>query len=545
MKIKWVNPSQSLQTDKFKLDFNVEDFNIHVNCGYYIMRSFYKYKSPENYNKLEWTRPQFLPLLNKEIENIISEDVDILCLSFFVWNAGHLIELAKRAKKHNPNVLIIAGGPELDAHKRNDFFEEHPYIDYVAYGDGEEPFATVLDSHLNETPIPETAVNLVTRTRLYPHKVFSDKGFWKTSYILDMKDELRKDMDYLVGLGRKVKMSWEVDRGCPYSCSFCDWSSGLHNKVKRRTSSWRDEIDFLKTLPIETKFANANFGIYEEDVAIAEYVRDQDAHNVKIGYFAKMNKDRVWKIHDILSQYSNEHIIHISIQDVDEEVLDNINRPALPWEDEKAYIADFIKKYPEIQFYFEIIIGLPGQTVETFKYMLLQIDSLNIKYTYLANYHWHLLNNSPAYNKDYQEKFKLAFDDFFIPSFNNSGEYAQDISYEELNQLYNSGSIFPGKGRFVKETYSADSLEIIKIMIMMGIFSGIKNSNMKIDFTKIIFKPAFDRFLDNEGRIILKSLEKNKLWGRWCPVERKWLSIDSYYHRHMSIDNFLKIMDYK
>jgi putative methyltransferase len=509
------------------------------------MRSFYKYKSPENYNKLEWLRPQFLPLLNKEIENIISEDVDILCLSFFVWNTGHLIELAKRAKKHNPNILIIAGGPELDAHKRNNFFEEHPYIDYVAYGDGEEPFAAVLDSHLNKTHIPESAVNLVTRNKLYPHKVFSDKGFWNTSYILDMKDELRKDMDYLVNLNRKVKMSWEVDRGCPYSCSFCDWSSGLHHKVKRRSGAWKEEIDFLRTLPIETKFANANFGIYEEDVRIAEYIRDQNIQNIKIAYFAKMNKDRVWKIHDILSQYNKEHVIHISIQDVNEEVLNNINRPSLPWEEEKSYIEDFIKKHTNIMFYFEIIMGLPGQTVETFKYLLLQINSLNIKRSSLSNYHWHLLNNSPAYNKEYQEKFKLKFDDFFIPTVNDSEEYSRDISYEELNRLYNSGSAFPGKGRFVKESYSADTLEIIKIMIMMGIFSGVKNSNLEIDFTKIIFKPSFDRFLDEEGKIVLKSIERNKLWGRWCPIEKRWLSIDSYYHRLISITNFLEIMNYK
>lgn len=545
MKIKWVNPSQSLQTDKFKLEFNLEDYVIHVNCGYYIMRSFYKYKSPENYTKLEWLSPHFLPLLNNDIESIISENVDILCLSFFVWNAGHLIKLAKLAKEYNPNILIIAGGPELDAHKRSDFFKEHPYIDYVAYGDGEEPFAAILDFHLNKTPIPESIVNLVTKTRLYPHKVFSDKGFWNTSYILDMKDEISNDMHNIVKLNRRVKMSWELDRGCPYSCSFCDWSSGLHHKVKRRSKSWKDEVDFLKTLPIMIKFANANFGIYEEDIKIAEYIRDSNIKNIQVESFAKMNKDRVWKIHDILCHYNSNHEVHISIQDIDEEVLNNINRPALPWEEEKEYILQFIKKYPEIKFFFEIIIGLPGQTVETFKYLLLEIDSLKLKYINLANYQWHILSNSPAYNAEYREKFKLLFDEFFIPTINKSEEYNKNILFEELNQLYNSGSIFPGKGKMIKETYSANSLEIIKIMIMMGIFSGIKNSNMEVDFTKIIFKPSFDRFLDEEGKIILKSIERNKLWGKWCPVERKWFSIDDYYHRPISITNFIKIMNYK
>jgi radical SAM superfamily enzyme YgiQ (UPF0313 family) len=542
MKIKWDCPSYIPQTSRF---VDPENYNIFVNCGYYITRSFYKYKSTENYNKLEWLLPQFLPLLSKEIDDIILENPDILCLSFFVWNSGHLIELAKRIKNHNPNILIIAGGPELDAHKRDDFFEDHPYIDLAVYGDGEEAFAAALDSHLNKSPLLESTVNLVTKTRLYPHKIFSDKNFWNTSYILDMKEEIYNDISHIIKLHKNIKFSWELDRGCPYACSFCDWSSGLHHKVKRRSVYWKEEIDFLKTLPVETKLTNANFGIYEEDIRIAEYLRDSNIRNIKISYFAKMNKDRVWKIHDILSQCNREHMLHVSIQDTNEEILDNINRPSLSWEEEKVYILEFNKKHPETQFYFEIIIGLPGQTIETFKYLLLQIDSLNLKYTNLSNYHWMLLNNSPAYNKNYQEKFKLKFDDIFIPTINDSEEYPQNISYEELNDLYNSGSIFPGKGKFVKETYSADPLEIIKMMIMIGIFSGIKLTNLKVDFSKMIFKPSFDRFLEEEGNAILKSIERNKLWGKWCHIEKKWFSVTGYYHRELSVVEFLKNMGYK
>ncbi len=258
-----------------------------------------------------------------------------------------------------------------------------------------------------------------------------------------------------------------------------------------------------------------------------------------------MHKDTVWKIKDILAQIDPQYDNKVSLQDIDEEILNNIDRPSIPWEEEKAYLLKFNKLHPEIQTYFEIIIGLPGQTLETFKYLLLEIDNLNIKQIYVSNYMWYLLNNSPAYNKDYQEKFKIKFEEFFIPSINFANEYSGDISFEELKQLYDSGSVFPGKVKLVKETYSADSIELIKIMVMMGLFSGIKNSDIKIDLSGIIFRPSFDRFLEEEAKVILESIERNKLFGKWCQVEKKWFFIDNYYQRAISVIRFLNLMGYK
>ena len=545
MKIKWVNPSQAIQSQRSNLNKKIEDYIIHINPAYYILRSYYKYKSEENYNKLEWLDPHFHFILNNDIEKIVNEGADILCLSFFIWNSSHLFRLAKRAKEINPNVMIIAGGPDLDAHKRSDFFDEHPYIDYVTYGDGEEPFSILLDSYINKTPIPENIVNLVTKNKIYPHKVFSDKTFWNISCGLDMKEEIKNDILNVSKFAKDIKLHWEIDRGCPYACSFCDWSSGLHHKVKRRSKSWKDEFDFLKDLPVQVILTNANFGIYKEDLEIAEYIRDTNIQNIKIKYFAKMHKDIVWKIKDILASMDPKYENKVSIQDIDEEVLNNIDRPSIPWEEEKDYLLKFNKLHPEIQIYFEIIIGLPGQTLETFKYLLLEIDNLNIKYTYVSNYMWYLLNNSPAYNKEYQEKFKIKFEEFFIPSINYSNEYKKDITFEELNELYNSGSVFPGKVKLVKETYSANTLELIKIMVMMGLFSGIKNSNMKIDLNKIVFRSSFDKFLEDEAGIILKSIERNRLFGAWCQIEKKWFFIDNYYQRRDQVERFLNLMGYK
>ena len=33
---------------------------------------------------------------------------------------------------------------------------------------------------------------------------------------------------------KELLVNWETDRGCPFGCSFCDWSAGLHHKVTQK-----------------------------------------------------------------------------------------------------------------------------------------------------------------------------------------------------------------------------------------------------------------------------------------------------------------------
>lgn len=59
----------------------------------------------------------FLPILFKfEPIDIMFEkcrDADILCLSVYVWNLENSLRLARRYKAHNPNGVVIVGGPQV------------------------------------------------------------------------------------------------------------------------------------------------------------------------------------------------------------------------------------------------------------------------------------------------------------------------------------------------------------------------------------------------------------------------------------------------
>lgn len=530
LKLKWINPSPIVE----------EGFNpipeIHINSAYYTLKSYYKFKRYENYNKITWADPVFFPIVDVDllVDDIIEADINVLCLSFFVWNISPLNSLAKKVKEKNKNITIIAGGPTLDAHKRLDFFDENEFIDFVVYGDGEEPFVDILDSLLYKTSIPKTMTNVVTKNQKYPFKVFSEKAFWDFSPILDLASDISKDVYKISNLGHRIKFHWEIDRGCPYACSFCDWSSGLHHKVKRRSKFWKDELDFLASLPVAIRSTSANHGIFKEDIEISQYASEHQL-NFKPLYMAKLNKDRVWQINRIHAKYNENYHVSISVQDLDKNILGNIDRPDIEWEEHKKYILDFKKDYPLTSMYFETMIGLPGQTLETYKFMLLELDDIGVDF--VTGYMWHLLPNSPAYESSYRELHDLKFDDVWFISAQNAGAIGQNVTAEKLQSLYDNNYPQIYKTKMIQSTSSASWKEIAKMSMIVAIYNGIKELKVDVSLRELFKRNSFNENLDKEATNFVDSFENNRIFGIWH--DGTWVTLDQYYQKECIINDIL------
>ena len=71
--------------------------------------------------------------------------------------------------------------------------------------------------------------------------------------------------------------SWETNRGCPFSCAYCDWGSATNSKVARmELDRVFDELDYVYNLGlshVQWLFADANFGILKRDAEIAAKLR--------------------------------------------------------------------------------------------------------------------------------------------------------------------------------------------------------------------------------------------------------------------------------
>lgn len=394
------------------------------------------------------------------VNKIVSEKPDILGLSFYIWNQNVQFYIAAQVRQKLPNVIIVCGGPQLSVHQDRedqlDFFRQHPYIDYVVYGDGERPFQQIIDYHSGLVLDKELFVNIVEndagQRKIYPYEMISDEQYLSESPFTSQEVHMHKVRDNLVSQGIPLnKQIWTMEfaRGCMYNCSFCDWGQNLTKKVKRRKHDWKLDIDLFWRMNVALRESDANFGQWKEDIEAYDYawsLYDPDRNF----YFAPTNTPKLKKeITEYLltrnSKFSHPVRTAISLQDISEATLKAIDRPAVPWESIVDMVSNLKKnitpeKFREIEI--ETIVGLPGQTVDSIVEAMVKYTEMGVPRT--SNNKWFLLPNSPAADDSYRRLWGLQTKDIFWFS-NTDNKYAVadlDTLYQELSDLSSNHHIY-------------------------------------------------------------------------------------------------------
>lgn len=390
---------------------------------YYWLKSFYK-KNGVHFDKYEWLPSEHVHK-DSTLDDVINQGTDILCISVYLWNIKSSMKIAQQAKEINPNLIIICGGPECDAHSDPEWFSTYPFVDYAVYGDGEQAFAGLLD-YLYDKEIDFKAIpNVVNKDTKNNHVIMKFKNFPAYSPYLDLKEEFLEDYFGLkesIG-GKAVYLPYEIVRGCMYKCSFCDWHGGIHHKVNKRINDYKEDVDFFAEYGIRAFQTDANVGIYEDDVEFYEYVAKKAKDlgpdrmiTVEPRNMAKLHKSRVYRIWDILSSIDSKpkFAIKSAVQSMYEDTLLKIDRPDVPWPDHKKMVRNICEKHPDKQLTMETIMGLPGMTYDRIHNTFLEFADIPVHQTY--SYDWMLLKKAPAANPEYRKKHNLSCTKTFYPA---------------------------------------------------------------------------------------------------------------------------------
>lgn len=370
-------------------------------------------------DQLEWLIPIQKEMPDEElIRHIERTDTDILCTSHYLWNHGFLTaQLSRIRTKLKHTLKVVAGGPSIDVNNNHNFFEQYPYIDYAVYSAGEQAFADILDHLVTGKPmIAFNTSNCAWKNHNTGKLIVADYKFVKmieTSPFVHNKELFSAMVDDAKTQNSSMWLPYTLTRGCPYSCTFCDWNSGLGNKVSRRKNTYQQEIDLFQQLGVNNIYlSDANVGQYDEDVEMIDYFAEKNLkENAKFhvgGNFSKLKKENNLKIFNIMArgQLVNK-TLNLSIQDTNQEVLKNINRPDVGWDVHLAMAKELQKKYPHLVIKGQLIYGLPGQTVASWRQTLEQITQANILPSIYIN---EPLPASPAiYDPEYQRKFQYEY----------------------------------------------------------------------------------------------------------------------------------------
>ena len=347
-------------------------------------------------------------------EEIVAQykNPSIAAFSVSMWNEQLSLKVARTIKEKFPGCLIVFGGPHVPHHPA-EYFTRHPFIDVAVRGEGEEAFAEILIRFLEtidfrgiagvayRDPVTKTCVRNETE-RPQP----KDLDIYPSPYLSHCFDDLIVQYPQI-----RFQAIIETNRGCPFPCAFCFWGQGGLSRKYRFHSleRVRDVIEWCGQNRIEYVFnADSNFGMHPRDYQIAEFlVEAKKKHRYPDKFrtcFGKNTDDKIYKVAKLLHDYGMEKGITLARQSNDETTLANINRQNIKLETYRTLQTRFNED--NIPVYTELILGLPGETCESWLKGIDDILNTGIK-NQLFVYHAQVYPNTEFGDVNYQKKFGM------------------------------------------------------------------------------------------------------------------------------------------
>lgn len=303
--------------------------------------------------KLLWEREPVLAV----VERMRAAPPDCFAVSTYIWNESYNLALIEAVCEAFPSCVVVAGGPQVPENEDDAWTWGATHdIDYVIRGEGEKRFAEILVSAVFEeylAPVP-------------PKERIDNLAELPSPYLTGVLDGLVRSRPDV-----KWQALQETSRGCPYACTFCDWGSSTYDKVRKFPSAVPvAELEWFAEHKIELLYnCDANFGMLPEDEGFTE---ELIRTSLRTGYpqkfraaYAKKINERVFSVAQAISDAGLSKGATISFQSMQEETLKAVKRlnPVA------KTLAETFDRYNKahISTYTELIVGLPGETLGSFK----------------------------------------------------------------------------------------------------------------------------------------------------------------------------------
>lgn len=183
-------------------DVNIESYHYLVDTqgqDYWRSERYFLWSVEENFNR--YMLPDLMDLFNKTVEEIVLAKPKVVGFSLYNTNIHAAMYMAREIRALLPDVIIIAGGPEVATGKSH-YMVEKDLINYYFLGEAEEQLMYFLEN------LP---------TEIESNKVIGDTDSKLNLDIYPYPDYT----DYHISNYKQKGVSIETSRGCVAQCSFC------------------------------------------------------------------------------------------------------------------------------------------------------------------------------------------------------------------------------------------------------------------------------------------------------------------------------------
>ena len=446
----------------YSSQFNYQYGN-SIHFPYSIASLFAYIKSfPELDKKLQFEKTFiFRNKLDEYIETI--ENPDILLCSCYVWNWEITNMLAKKVKEKYPECKVIYGGPQVPLRytgrvplgwvedTTGNFFKDYPYVDVLVHQEGEYTIKNIFEKYLDNGELSEVGGIETKDFRTEAQDRIWDLDTLPSPYLTDLVWDLVDPVE-----GVEYIAAWETNRGCPFQCTFCDWGSATKTKVRKwGMDKLFEEIEWFADNKIPyIDCCDANFGIFtDRDLSLAKKLSSEKRAKGYPGRirpaWTKSSSDKVIPVAKELLDADLLRAVTLAVQSLDPTTLQVIKRRNIKFDKFGELVHKF--RDEKIENYTELIMGMPGETLDSFKVGLEQLMELfprPVVFIYNCGVFVNAPMNEPSYVLKYNIETIKSPIYLWHSSIHNRGEIPEyedviintnTFNLDELKEMYTYG----------------------------------------------------------------------------------------------------------
>lgn len=284
------------------------------------------------------------------VEQILASKPSIVGFGVYIWNIVETTNVVNLLKVIAPEVKVILGGPEVSYETEQQAIVE--CADYVLTGPADISFYQLCKDIINQTPPEKKILNskpVPLEDLALPYEYYTD-------------EDLEKRLLYV-----------EASRGCPFKCEFC-LSSLDKSSVPFELTSFLEQMEVLYQRGARNfKFIDRTFNLnINTTMQIMQFFLDKMTDDLYL-HFEVVPDHLPRKLKALLAQFPQNSLqFEIGIQTFNTDVQANINRKQN--NDKSKENLLWLRENTSAHIHADLIFGLPGETLETFK------DSFNQLY---------------------------------------------------------------------------------------------------------------------------------------------------------------------
>ncbi|HEX9698457.1 MAG TPA: radical SAM protein [Acidobacteriota bacterium] len=300
-------------------------------------------------------------LLHMSLDSLLAElldfDPDVVGFSTYLWSFPFFVEVARRLKADDRRRTVVFGGPSARPSMLSlePFAGAREWIDALAINEGEDTFVAIVEQRDRSRAALANVAGLALPAA----------GGWTETRPRALSDLNQLPSPYQLGLvpagGIGVLQTY---RGCPFTCSFCEWGTLESPKRAWNVDALVDELDAMARNGVSgTLLVDAGLNLNHHAFRNLRMAAEQSGFYRDRYLICEIYPAKVTDEHIAFLESIGRPLVGMGLQSFDHDVLSHVERTY----DEARFARTLEEIMSVATVAVEIILGLPGDNPATFR----------------------------------------------------------------------------------------------------------------------------------------------------------------------------------